>query len=126
MRRTFPEHYEDGHTAGLRLLRVAARARQNTAATRSAPLYEALGARMFDTPRDGPLSASDQGSRHILEPLLRDAGLPVDLADALDDTTFDDEIRAETEEALDPDRPRRRHADPALSAARTARRSSAR
>ena len=31
---------------------------------------------------------------------MRDAGLPTDLADALDDTTLDDEIRAETEEAL--------------------------
>jgi hypothetical protein len=31
---------------------------------------------------------------------LRDAGLPVELADALDDTTRDEVIRAETEEAL--------------------------
>jgi hypothetical protein len=36
----------------------------------------------------------------MLEPLLRDAGLPTGLADALDDQTLDDEIRAETEEAL--------------------------
>jgi hypothetical protein len=35
-----------------------------------------------------------------LAPLLRDAGLPTDVADALDDTTFDDVIRAEPEEAL--------------------------
>ena len=63
------------------------------------PLYEALGARLFDTPRDS-LSASDLGTRQLLEPLLRDAGLPTDLADALDDTALDDEIRAETEEAL--------------------------
>ena len=52
------------------------------------------------SPRDENLSASDQGARHLLEPVLRDIGLPGDLADALDDTTFDDEIRAETEEAL--------------------------
>jgi hypothetical protein len=32
--------------------------------------------------------------------LLRDAGLPTDLAEALDDAALDDEIRAETEEAL--------------------------
>ncbi len=31
---------------------------------------------------------------------MRDAGLPTDLAEALDDKTLDDEIRAETEEAL--------------------------
>jgi hypothetical protein len=36
----------------------------------------------------------------VLEPLLTEAGLPVDLATALDDASFDDEIRAETEEAL--------------------------
>ena len=36
----------------------------------------------------------------MLEPLLRDVGLPSDLAEALDDTTLDDVIRAETEEAL--------------------------
>jgi hypothetical protein len=36
----------------------------------------------------------------VLEPLLRDVGLPLELADALDDTAYDDEIRAETEEAL--------------------------
>ena len=95
----FPEHYEDEHTAGLRLLRVCARARRGHGRPVVASLYEALGARLFDTPRDG-LSASDLGTRQLLEPLLRDAGLPVDLADALDDTALDDEIRAETEKAL--------------------------
>ncbi|HET7741919.1 MAG TPA: hypothetical protein VFL67_14835, partial [Mycobacterium sp.] len=38
--------------------------------------------------------------RHMLEPVLGSVGLPTDLADALDDTGLDDEIRAETEEAL--------------------------
>jgi len=65
------------------------------------PLYKAIGTRIFDTSRDvDPLSASDQGSRRTLEPLLRDAGLTSDVAEALDDQTLDDEIRAETEEAL--------------------------
>ena len=36
----------------------------------------------------------------MLEPLLRNAGLPTDLADALNKTTLDEVIRAETEEAL--------------------------
>ena len=41
------------------------------------PLYEAMGTRVFDTPRDvDPLSASGQGSRSMLEPLLLDVGLP--------------------------------------------------
>jgi 2-hydroxychromene-2-carboxylate isomerase len=97
----FPPNYEDGHTAGLRLLRVAARVRAEHGREAVGPLYKAIGTRIFDTSRDvDPLSASDQGSRRALEPLLRDAGLPSDLAEALDDQTLDDEIRAETEEAL--------------------------
>jgi hypothetical protein len=96
----FPEDYEAGHTAGLRLLRVCARVRDEHGRPAVGPLYSALGARLFDAARDSLSSASDQGSRALLEPLLRDLGLPVDLADALDDTTFDDTIRAETEEAL--------------------------
>jgi hypothetical protein len=97
----FPPEYEAGHTAGLRLLRVAARVRKEHGREAVGPLYEAIGTRIFDTSRDvDPLSATGQGSRDTLEPLLREAGLPADVLDALDDTTLDDEIRAETEEAL--------------------------
>ena len=97
----FPPNYEEGHTAGLRLLRVAARVRAEHGRDAVGPLYQAIGTRIFDTSRDvDPLSASDQASQHTVEPLLRDAGLPTDLADALDDQTLDDEIRAETDEAL--------------------------
>jgi hypothetical protein len=95
----FPEHYEDEHTAGLRLLRVCARARRVHGGTAVAPLYEALGARVFECPREG-LSSADLGTREFLAPLLRYADLPAELADALDDDRFDDEVRAETEEAL--------------------------
>lgn len=97
----FPPEYEAGHTAGLRLLRVAARVRREHGRAAVGPLYEAIGTRIFDTSRAvDPLSASDQGARHMLEPILSSVGLPTDLADALDDTALDDEIRAETEEAL--------------------------
>jgi hypothetical protein len=65
-------------------------------------LYEAIGTRIFDTSRAiDPLSGADQGARRVLEPLLRDVGLPIELADALDDASLDDEIRSETEEALE-------------------------
>jgi hypothetical protein len=97
----FPPNYEEGHTAGLRLLRAVARVRSEHGREAVGPLYEAIGTRIFDTSRDvDPLSASDQGSQRTLEPLLRDVGLPTDLAAALDDETFDEVIRAETEEAL--------------------------
>ena len=72
----FPADYEEGHTAGLRLLRVAARARAEHGRDAVGALYSAIGTRLFDTPRDDRLSASDQGARHVLEPLLRDVGLP--------------------------------------------------
>jgi hypothetical protein len=97
----FPPNYEDGHTAGLRLLRVAARVRAEHGREAVGAVYEAIGTRIFDTSRDvDPLSATDQGARRMLEPLLRDAGLPTALAGALDDETLDDEIQTETEEAL--------------------------
>jgi 2-hydroxychromene-2-carboxylate isomerase len=96
----FPAYYEEGHTAGLRLLRVAARARAEHGRAVVGPLYEAIGGRLFDRPPDQRLAAAEQGARHVVEPLLREAGIPDDLIDALDDNTFDDEIRAETEEAL--------------------------
>jgi len=95
----FPEHYEDEHTAGLRLLRVFARVRSDHGRAAIEPLYSRIGTRLFDTPRDG-LSAADLGTPRLLEPLLRDAGLPVELAAGLDDAAGDDEVRAETEEAL--------------------------
>lgn len=97
----FPPEYEAGHTAGLRLLRVAAKVRAEHGRDAVGPLYEAIGTRIFDTPRTvDPLSASDQGARRVLEPLLDSVGLPIGVADALDDTSLDDVLRAETEEAL--------------------------
>ena len=87
-----------GTPLGLRLLRVAARTRAEHGRAAVGPLYAAIGSRIFDTSREiDPLSGADQGARHVLEPLLRSAGLPTDLADALDDTSLDDEIRAETD-----------------------------
>jgi hypothetical protein len=97
----FPPNYEDGHTAGLRLLRVAARVRAEHGRESVGSFYAAIGTRIFDTSREvDPLSASDQGARHTLEPLLGRLGLPSDVVDALEDERFDNEIRAETEEAL--------------------------
>lgn len=97
----FPPDYEAGHTAGLRLLRVAARARTEYGRQAVGRFYEAIGTRLFDTPRTvDPLSAADQGSRPTVEKMLTTADLPPRLADALDDTSFDAAIRAETDDAL--------------------------
>ena len=48
----FPPEYEAGHTAGLRLLRVVARARQEHGAEAVDSLQAALGAHIFDTSPD--------------------------------------------------------------------------
>ncbi|MDX6324507.1 MAG: hypothetical protein QOK15_861 [Nocardioidaceae bacterium] len=99
----FPPEYEAGHTAGLRLLRVAARARAEHGREAVGQLYAAFGRRIFDTPgepADQPGVRERRGSRSFVEPLLIEAGLPADLADALDDPSFDTAIRSETDEAL--------------------------
>ncbi len=100
----FPSEYEAGHTAGLKLLRVAAKARAEHGREAMAPLYAAYGAHIFDSP---PASAENEterreqrGTREYVEPILTEAGLPTDLAVALDDDSWDAEIRAETDEAL--------------------------
>ena len=102
----FPPEYEAGYTAGLRLLRVAARARAEHGRDAMAPLYAACGAHIFDTAREPDDHRSEgevrerRGTREFVEPILADAGLPLGLADALDDESWDVEIRQETDEAL--------------------------
>ena len=100
----FPPDYEAGHTAGLRLLRLAARARAEHGREALAPLYAAFGAQIFDTGPDPHLSEGEErewrGTRAFAEPILTRVGLPLDLADALDDESWDAEIRQETDEAL--------------------------
>ena len=49
----FPAGYEDGHTAGLKLLRVAARTRIDYGPEAVGPLYLAMGRRIFDSAPDG-------------------------------------------------------------------------
>ncbi|MCZ2403638.1 hypothetical protein IV498_10700 [Paenarthrobacter sp. Z7-10] len=99
----FPPEYEAGHTAGLRLLRVAAKTRQVHGAQAVADLYAAFGAHIFDSE---PVALDDapnrerRGTRSFVEPILAEAGLPTQLAEALDENSFDAVIQAETDEAL--------------------------
>lgn len=99
----FPPRYEAGHTAGLRLLRVAAAARAAHGASAVGPLYERMGAHNFDAPVDRSQYLPDRdyrGTAAYVEPILAEAGLPVELAASLDDVALDAVIRAETDEAL--------------------------
>lgn len=103
----FPAHYEEGHTAGLKLLRVAAKVRADHGRDAVGALYEAIGTRLFDTKREQSLQAAEHGptwqpgtARELVESALADAGLPAEPTGALDDAAWDDEIRGETDEAL--------------------------
>jgi hypothetical protein len=97
----FPAGYEAGHTAGLRLLRVAARTRAEHGRDAVGPLYAAIGGRAFDTaPDPDHADPGYRGTHAFVAPALVEAGLPPALADALDDASLDVELQAETDEAL--------------------------
>lgn len=93
----FPPGYEDGHTAGLRMLRVCAHVRDEHGPDAVAALYPALSTQVFDVEPD-TYDATD------LEPLVTRAltrvGLPEDLVRHLDDATRDQQLQTETDEAL--------------------------
>jgi 2-hydroxychromene-2-carboxylate isomerase len=94
----FPPEYEQGHTAGLRLLRLAAHIRAEHGRDAMGPLYTAMGESIFDVdPADSSrrLTGTPDHARSILSTV----GLPASLAEALDDESWDAEIEAETDEA---------------------------
>ena len=65
----FPPEYEEGHTAGLRLLRVVARARAEHGPEVVGPLYAALGQRFWEQP-PGPPVPSRLRAGDLLPPAL--------------------------------------------------------
>jgi 2-hydroxychromene-2-carboxylate isomerase len=98
----FPPEYEASHTAGLRLLRVAARTRAEHGRDAVGPLYAALGQQVFESGfvPDEAAAVGRRGTAGFVLPVLAEIGLPATLADALDDASWDAEIQAETDEAL--------------------------
>ncbi len=94
----FPPDYEAGHTAGLRLLRVASRVRAEHGRAAVGPLYEAFGRHIFEA--DQQPDPAVGGSRDYAAAILAEVGLPAALADAVDDASADAGIQAETDEAL--------------------------
>jgi 2-hydroxychromene-2-carboxylate isomerase len=98
----FPPEYEDQHTAGLRLLRVAARTRSEHGQDAVGRLYEAFGQRIFEVPLgdDQQMPGARRGTVEFASEALRDAGLPESIAPAVDDDSWDAEIRQETDRAL--------------------------
>lgn len=95
----FPPGYERGHTAGLELLRVAAALRSTHGAEAVGRLHAAYGAEIFDS-EPGRREELNRDSVAFVTPILAQLGLPTDLAESALDTSFDPEIRTETDRAL--------------------------
>ena len=83
------------HTRGLRLLRVCAAAKAVQGPVAVGRLYRAFGTTIHNERHGERLDMAD-GIRHILTTLT----LPADLCDAVDDDSFDSDIRASTNEAI--------------------------
>ena len=98
----FPPGYEEGHSAGLRMLRVAARTRAEHGSEALDALQEAFGAHIWDIdpPADPMAHERWLGTPDHVAPILDRAGLPADLLEALDDDAWDAVIQEETDLAL--------------------------
>jgi 2-hydroxychromene-2-carboxylate isomerase len=98
----FPPEYEQIHTAGLRMLRVAARTRAEHGPEAVDALQASFGAHIFDVPPwpSEAARAAELGTPAHVSRILSATGLPTDLSEALDDSSWDVEIQADGDEAL--------------------------
>jgi hypothetical protein len=92
----FPPGYTEGHTRGLRLLRIAAAARESAGNEAVGRLYAELGGRIH---REGAglMQLAEDG----VQQAIAAAGLPPELAAAQDDERFDAVVAGETKLAID-------------------------
>ena len=95
----FPPEYEQGHTAGLRMLRVAAAVRNDLGREPLGALVTAYGESYWDKPKGSGMRSYLSTTEHATE-VLAAAGLPTSYASALDDTSWDALLEDETELAL--------------------------
>ncbi len=95
----FPPEYEQGHTAGLRMLRVAAAVRADQGREPMGALVTAYGESYWDKAKGSGMRSYLSTDEHAAE-VLATAGLSTDYAAALDDTSWDGMLEEETELAL--------------------------
>ena len=91
----FPPEYEAGHTAGLRMLRVAARVREEHGPEAVDRLQDAFGRHVFEQ-EPVPDTAEARGARgtdRFVAGVLTTAGLSPDLAESVEDTAWDGIVR---------------------------------
>ncbi len=106
----FPPEYDHFHTAGLKMLRVAAAVRDELGRDVLGDLVTAYGRSYWDQPQGSPVGDTLGTAAHTVA-VLEAAGLPARFAEALDDTAWDELLDAETELAFVAYRARCRHAD---------------
>jgi hypothetical protein len=88
-----PDRYRESLKTGWGPVRVCIAAAQKSGPEALGPLYTALGTRLHHekAPRD----------RGTIEAALAEAGLPTDLADAMDSTEYDEALRASHKDGMD-------------------------
>ncbi|WP_337822121.1 DsbA family protein [Amycolatopsis sp. A1MSW2902] len=98
----FPPEYEVSHTAGLKLLRVAALIRQQHGREPIGAFYQSLGEQTFEQSIvwGGTGTATHLGPRVLAAEALERRGLPAEYVEALNDPSWDAVIQAETNRAL--------------------------
>jgi 2-hydroxychromene-2-carboxylate isomerase len=95
--RDFPQGYVNAHGAGLRMLRIAAAARERGGNDAVAALYAAFGTRLHDGGRSAEIREGDYG---VIAEAVEASGLPAELEAAGEDEGHDVVLREETELAL--------------------------
>ena len=95
----FPPEYEFGHTAGLRMLRVAAAIREELGRDPLGALITAYGESYWNLPQGSDMRDRLSTHDHVVD-VLGAAGLPARFAESLDDASWDQLLDAESEMAL--------------------------
>lgn len=99
-----PARYPEAHQRGLEMLRVVAAARHEHGRGVIGDLYAALGEAVWNapTPEEASFEAvlAEPAKPRDLAAILDKLGLRRSLAEAAEDTAWDGELRAETEEAV--------------------------
>jgi 2-hydroxychromene-2-carboxylate isomerase len=97
-----PSEMVEAHERGARYLRICAAARAQHGNDVVGDLYRAWGERLWYEPAEGELADRLAAGAERVDPaeIIASLGLPAELLEAADDASWDDLIRAETDEAL--------------------------
>ncbi|MDR2987111.1 MAG: disulfide bond formation protein DsbA [Nocardiopsaceae bacterium] len=87
------EDYKKGLAKAWGPVRVCVAAEQKFGTDSLLPLYTAIGTRFHNE--------KSERNRETIEAALADAGLPADLADAMDSTEYDEAVRASHKDGID-------------------------